>query len=391
MMRNKNIVFIGHEPWGFLRYRRQQIVIKLVENDNRVLYIEPPKAWNSGYGNKYQRNIGIREVSRHLSIYTPINIFPFNRFKIIEKLNFFFINIVIKRFINKSGFCNPIIIGSCNMLFLKYIKYYKKESNLTIYDWADLYSANQYLSPKESRNICKMEKNLSELADIVFVVSHNLYKRSEKINPNTYLLPNGADFNHFYKVNSSERKIAPDMEKIKPPIIGYTGALKPSFDFDLISYMAEKNPNWSIVLIGPPRKDDMILEEIKSMKKYRNILLFGEKPYELLPNYIKKFDVCILPYKKIEYTDYFDPLKLYEYMAAGKPIVSSDYPAARRFESVICISNNYDGFVQEIRKILRQKNHKNRYKQIEMAKNNSWDVRIDEMGSIIEKHRLEKR
>ena len=119
--------------------------------------------------------------------------------------------------------------------------------------------------------------------------------------------------------------------------------------------------------------------------------MFGERPYELLPNYIKKFDVCILPYKKIEYTDYFDPLKLYEYMATGKPIVSSDDPAARRFKSVISISNNYDGFVQEIRKILRQKNHKNRYKQIEMAKNNSWDVRIDEMGSIIEKHRLEKR
>lgn len=390
-MRGKNIVFIGHEPWGFLRYRRQQIVTKLVENDNRILYFEPPKAWSTRYCNKYQRNIGIREVRRYLFIYTPVNIFPFNRFKIMEKLNFFFINMVIKRFINNWDFCNPIIIGSCNMLFLKYIKYYRRKSNLIIYDWADLYSANQYLSPKDSRIICRMEKKLSELADIVFVVSNNLYNRSKKTNPNTYLLPNGVDFDHFYQVNSSEIKIAPDMVKIKPPIIGYTGALKPSFDFNLICYIAKNNPNWSIVLIGPPRKDDRILEEVKSMKKYRNIFLLGEKPYELLPNYIKKFNVCILPYKKIKYTDYFDPLKLYEFLATGKPIVSSDYPAARRFKSVISISNNYNGFVEHIKKILRQKNHKNMYKQIEMAEYNSWDVRINEMVSIVEKHSLEKR
>ena len=165
-----------------------------------------------------------------------------------------------------------------------------------------------------------------------------------------------------------------DIENIKKPIIGYHGAIADWFDKNLVMYIADKLSNCSIVLIGPVQTDvsDLFLQ--------KNIHFLSPKPYNIISNYIKYFDIGIIPFKINELTLAVNPLKLYEYFSLGKSVVSVDLPEIRQFKELVYIAKNREEFVNSINIILSEKlNNAEKLKGI--ALKNDWKAR----GALIVK------
>jgi len=254
---------------------------------------------------------------------------------------------------------------------------------LICYDCVDEHTG--FTAKTKRKNIIQLlEQRIMYKADLVFTTSKNLYERKKQYNCNTYLTPNVGDTSLFMKALLEETKVADELLKIKKPIIGFIGAINFKIDWELIKYIAHNHPEWSFVMIGPIYK--LNVAELKSLG---NIHFLGRKPINIMPNYLKGFDVCIIPYLLNKYTEHVFPLKFHEYMASGKPIVTTDLPELRCYKNVIKIAENYSSFDKSIVQVLNENNKKLIEKRLEIAKKNSWEKRIKIMIDFINKRLIE--
>jgi glycosyltransferase involved in cell wall biosynthesis len=220
----------------------------------------------------------------------------------------------------------------------------------------------------------KQQNAILKLADIVTAVSESLYKNAKRINSNSHLVPNGVDV-VFY--SSAKRKIK-ELDNIKKPIFGYVGSIwEDRLDISLIKYLAKNKPEWSFVFIGP------ITIELKSdIKGIENLFFLGKRPYKDLPSYMNEFDVCLIPHKVNELTNSMNPIKLFEYMATGKPIVSTDVAGVSEYSDVVMIAEDDNEFIEMCNKALNCNNDL-ADKQLEYASDNSWSRRVDKIESLM--------
>lgn len=184
---------------------------------------------------------------------------------------------------------------------------------------------------------------------------------------------NGVDYNHFKNINKNFN-FEKEFEQIihsKKPIIGYYGALASWFDYEMIKYLASKKPDYNIVLLGI--KYDASFDKAV-LNKYPNIYFLGSKDYSVLPNYASHFDVCTIPFLINDITQATSPLKLFEYMALGKPIVTTAMNECKKYQSVMIAKNNAE-FVELIDKaLILNKEHNNYYFDLldKEALENTW-------------------
>ena len=147
------------------------------------------------------------------------------------------------------------------------------------------------------------------------------------------------DYESYDQALFSDESQPADIAQVARPIVGYSGLISGRLDLGLLEYVAVKHSEWSLVLIGAT--DDRRCESgIERLRQMKNIHFLGIKEIRQVPYYIKVFDVCLLPYLINGETENLSALKLYDYMAAGKPIVSMDVPAAKEFARVIHIADS---------------------------------------------------
>lgn len=383
MIKEQCIFCLSSQDWNVLWTRKQRFMQKFARQGNRVLYIEAQASIVSlqTIKNDWRRISrwlrGPRKIEKNLYVATlPLVIPFFQMFKTINELNNFFILRLLRYWIKKLGFTKPIL-WTYNPYSESLIG--KLGEKLTVYECVDEFSASKGLVRPEV--VHTLEKCLLERVDVVIVTHENLYKSKKGIAQDIYLIPNGAEVEHFKKASLAETPIAPEMEKLPMPIIGFLGAVQYWIDLDLIRYLAVSEPGWSIVLIGPIGR----LAKIGKIKYLPNIHLLGRKDYVSLPSYLKAWDVCINPYILDETAMNCSPLKLYEYLATGKPIVSVDMPEARKFDGLVEIAGNYEGFLKKIRQILDNlpENSAIIDARIEAVKAHSWNHRFSELEKIL--------
>lgn len=211
-----------------------------------------------------------------------------------------------------------------------------------------------------------------------------LYKRkNEKI----AFSCNGVDYEHFTQIDSNykyEEEFSEILNENKP-IIGYYGALATWFDYNLVKELARKRPNYNIVLLGI--KYDGSYDEAK-LEEYKNIHFLGSRDYKVLPNYAKNFTVCTIPFLINSITNATSPVKLFEYMALDKPIVTTAMPECKKYESVM-IANTSEEFINLIDKAVNMnKNQNKNYYEIlkKEALENTWDEKANIIIELLKQY-----
>ncbi|HEX7177379.1 MAG TPA: glycosyltransferase family 1 protein [Pyrinomonadaceae bacterium] len=183
----------------------------------------------------------------------------------------------------------------------------------TVYDCMDELSAFKGASPE--MKACEAE--LLERADLVFTGGQSLYEAKRDRHPRVYAFPSSIDAAHFAQARAITDEPA-DQAAIPHPRLGFFGVIDERFDMELLDGVAEARPDWQLVMIGPVVKVDP-----ESLPRRVNIHYLGMKSYRELPSYLAGWDVALLLFARNESTRFISPTKTPEYLAAGKPVVST--------------------------------------------------------------------
>ena len=287
----------------------------------------------------------------------------------------------------------------------KYIQFYSTDSTINIqtlknyindgykiiYEYIDDLSPLLVGTKKLPVNIKeKYEYMLEDTRNVFVVVTADEIQKDVVSKRGTEKLVfscNGVDYEHF---NNIKKEIDLDKRFVNivnqnKPIIGYYGALASWFDYDMIKFLAEQRPNYNIILLGIKYDDSF---DKANLNQYSNIYFLGSKNYDILPNYAFHFDVCTIPFLINDITQATSPLKLFEYMALGKPIVTTAMNECKKYNSVM-IANNKEEFVQEIDKAIEIQNSNNKeYFDIleKEALKNTWQSKAKAIIELLEKY-----
>ena len=226
------------------------------------------------------------------------------------------------------------------------------------------------------------DAKLGRCADEVIVCSSALQTSKEaKFKRKVHLIPNGVDADHYLPVMDASLPTPLPTQAWSEPVLGYTGTVHPQrVDVALIAALAERFPEGSVVLIGPN-----LLEEADRARlaRYKNIHLVGAVPYQELPDWMRAFDVCIVPHLVTAFTESLNPIKLWEYLAAGKPIVSTPVAGFREYPQFVRLAADADGFAEAVRAALAEGSALADARRAE-ARKHSWHSRVEQIEVILQ-------
>lgn len=213
------------------------------------------------------------------------------------------------------------------------------------------------------------ELNLIRSADLVITSSNLLEEKVSKLTNRVIQVKNATEFNHFNGVAKNNQL----NQYAASPIIGYYGAISDWFDMELIAYCASVRPEWNFVLIG-----SILGADLHRVKALNNVHFLGEIPYAELPGYLAYFDVCTIPFKLIPLTLATNPVKFYEYLSAGKPVVSINLPELIPYETDCYLAKNPEEFLSQIESALTDKDDPILIaRRLDLARKNSWEARVN--------------
>ena len=216
------------------------------------------------------------------------------------------------------------------------------------YDFSFYHIDDEYSFSKVERETSDEEAALMRRVDQVFIHSPALLKKKGHFNPNTFYVTNGVDYNAFANPVSEPD----DLKEIPHPRIGYIGYIKDKLDFNLLTHLAQSHPEWSFVFVGPKRHLGSIENVVAAFECMENVYFIGSRPIESLPGYVQHMDVCTLCYLMDDYTKYIFPMKINEYLAAGRPIVGVPLPSIELFSDVVMLATTPQEWSEAIRTCL---------------------------------------
>ncbi|MGH8581714.1 MAG: glycosyltransferase [Gammaproteobacteria bacterium] len=351
----EDIVLLSTADWDNPFWtNKQHVAVQLAERGHRVFYINSlgirrPSASRQDLGRIARRLRKAlrrpRQVRDRLWVWSPV-LLPMRSSRTILGLNAALLGRWLGSQLRRLGL-RPDVLWTYNPLSTQLLDLdtYTK----VVYHCVDEIKAQPGMP---SAQLERGERELVERADRVFVTAPKLFESRRQWNPQTHYFPNVADFDHFQKALDPETSLPDDLIPIPGPRLGFIGAISGyKVDFRLLRLVAETRPDWSLVLIGKvgegePWTDASLLGGLS------NVHLLGPRPYAELPRYLKGLDVALLPNTLNDYTDHMFPMKFFEYLAAGRPVVSVDLPALRDYRQVASITASPQAFLHAIEAVL---------------------------------------
>ena len=305
------------------------------------------------------------------SLFTPQNK-PFlsSNFVLNNWQNFTYPNLL--NFIKERGFGEVDILWFDSPLFgflLDTITY--KKSILRIADYSKGFGA-------VSDAQFDAEIKIANKVDVVIYTAKNLKEKYDQIKDKSKMkyVPNGIDLDFF---KAADRSLPPQLEDIPEPRVIYVGAIHDWFDVDLVHYCAKNLPNYSFIIIGPEQKD------LSLLRKLKNVHILGAISYDKIPAFLYNSQVGIIPFNVKDYPDLvnnINPLKVYEYFAAGIPVVAISWQELKQFEDLVFLSNSKEDFILNIEKSVNS--DKNRMdKAANFIKDNDWNAKIQKILNLL--------
>lgn len=392
MLKNENIICISSIDWDFIWQGHQEIMAYFAKNGNRVLFIENTGVRRPGIRdmsriknrikNWFKGVKGIRKENENLYIFSPI-VLPFPYSRVARWINRHLILAILEKWMRVMDFSDPIVwtflptdlaLDLINKINKKLVVYY------CIADFEKLV--------KNPVRIRQSEAGIIKASDLVFVQGQELKRRCEAYNKKVMIFPFGVNMDRFNEASALTKK-PQDIEHIKGTIIGYVGGIHKHVDFGLIRFLAERNKKWTFLFIGPMQTD---ISEVDGLE---NVIFLEQKEHKELANYINNFDVSMVPYLLNEYTETVYPTKMNEYLAMGKPVAATALPEVvelnKEYGQIIYIGRNKEDFEEQVKKAIKENNSVLRNRYIEVARDNSWDVRIEKMSQLIQEEITRKK
>nr|WP_301300964.1 glycosyltransferase [Pseudomonas kilonensis] len=228
--------------------------------------------------------------------------------------------------------------------------------------------------PNIGEQLLSEEKTLIAQADLVTVSAALLYHKWCAHNPRCVLVRNAVDF-AFFRQHCFTNDV---LGGLAGPVIGYYGALAQWLDYPLLAALADRRPEWNFILVG-----DIFVDDLAGLEHKPNVQLLGRKPYSQMPLYLDHFDACLIPFRLYNVTHAVDPVKFYEYISAGKPVISTPLTEMSIYKDLLYFATGVDEFIEQIERALAERDLALYKRRVELARANDWKDRFDSMQLAI--------
>ncbi len=298
-------------------------------------------------------------------------------YRVLLKLNELIIRLKIKQVIRKNKIKNYIYFNSFNFHYPGVAK--GLQPSLTVYHCVD-----PIIMAYDKKHGEISEKMLVENSDVVICTSRQLYSDKKLLNQNTYFIPNAADADHFQKALDQNTVTDSRITDLPKPVIGYIGTIERRLDYELLRNVVEQHPDKAFVFAGPVNR--YFVPEWFMNKP--NIHLIGPIKYSEIPSVLKGFDITIIPFKSDDVSATIFPLKLFEYLASGKPVVSTNFnPDLEEFTGdTVSYCDDSLSFSKALDNSLLNDDDSKRSSRIGLSSINTWKERAAEIEAIIQAH-----
>ncbi len=375
-----DMIFVSMENWDEVWRRNQFLCAGLARRfpEMKILFVGTPR--NVSHGIRSGSLSKMREKATaavpglpNITVTRPVKLMP-NSLRSGRRMNEAMARAHVRRVSREIGIKRPLLwLNPHSAVHMAG----RMGERAVVYDITDDWSLAT-VPPWEKQLILDQDAALCKRADLVIVCSEALEKSRRSKCSRILLLPNGVDPAHYTPVSQPVKTRHAEWPS---PVLGYTGTLHADrVDVDLLIGIARSFSDGAIVLIGPNCMPDATTNRLKAES---NIKLMGEVPYSKLPEYMARFDVCIVPHNETPFTESLNPIKLWEYLAGGKPIVSTKVAGFRDYPSLCHIASGVDAFAEACKAALKE-DIGNSEKRIAEASMNSWDRRIDCLLSTLE-------
>lgn len=373
------MVYFGMSPWAGMWKSRHQLMTRF-SCSMPVLYVQPwvglrlLRSQMSGISKiltdvrrplleKHEPNVHVFNSPAYLPVSRSPNLAP-----ITQRLW----TGAVRRAARSIGITRPIVwvsrpetgfvVGQMN-------------EQLSIYHVVDEYAGYTGAGGQARAKLAGIEAVVLDSVDLVIAASPELERAKQGPGRDIVVLENGVEPSEYADARHSGLE-PDDLADVSKPRIGYSGLIGKRLDLELIRKIALRRPDCSVVLIG--KVDARECEEgLAALESLPNVYLLGEKPPTEVAQYIVGFDIGLLPYAINLETQHISPIKMYEYWAAGKPVVATSIPAAQRNRSAVNVADSHDEFLSMINRILDDPNQENPDHLIELAGRNSWQSRVE--------------
>lgn len=386
MKEGKDIVCLTMTTWEGDYMKTIVHMMSQLAKNHRVLFVDYPFTWKDvatsalGKSNApVKRMLGTNKRLRtlqtrhgevyHLTLPPTLPINWISNQKIYQTLNDLQSNLIkasITNAMDQLGFESPIVINAFNPLIGLPLAGKLGESKLIYYCYDEIRAAEWC-----GKHGGSLEDEFLKKVDKVIVTSEGLLESKSKTHSDVTLVKNGVDFDLFHQAFNPEKK--------QKKVIGYVGSIDFRLDYELLETLIRSFPHCDFHFVG------RITEPLKQKRLdlHENVTFMGAKQPNEIPQYLSEFDVGIIPFAKNEFTKNIYPLKINEYLAAGLPVVSTDFAPLSDFEEFVSIATEADAFTQKLQDELTLDTVNLAQLRIAMAKKNDWSARATQVEELL--------
>ncbi len=315
----------------------------------------------------------VRKADNGMFVMSPVSL-PLLGSALGRKINSLSVSLQFKLVKAVLGFHKPVFYVNCPPAFEIVRKLPKR---LLIYERTDLF---EEMPGVNKSYIAGLDDELATKADLVLYVNKALWEQGRSKNENSLLLGHGVDYDLF--ANAVKNPVVPeDIAGIPRPIVGFFGDISnKTMDVELLESTARSLDDMSFVIIGPVSAD------VSGLRNCSNVHFLGQKPYRQIPHYGSQFDVAIMPWNRNKWIEFCNPIKLKEYLALGKPVVTTYYPEIEPYADLVYVAEDCESFASHIRTAVGEHDPAKCQARQERIQEETWDSKVGKIREFILKH-----